>query len=771
MRYRGASWGSWQQWPICMLGLLAPAVALYLLTAAWPDTPDGLFHLHRVRALAEALRWGVLYPRWFPDFAFGYGYPVLNFYAPLFYYPPAFLHLAGLDLIAAVRLSLAAWYALSGLAAHALLRRWVQPLPAALGAILYLVFPYRLYDLFVRGALPEFAAFLWLPLIVWATVRWAEPAPTNPPGALCPTSNRKWWIVILKTKPMALILAALGWTGLILTHNLTALMAALVGLGTALTWTLVALLRKAESSHKLSVLARVWGWGLPLALAALLSGPYVLPALLETAWVGLGATPETRGYAAHFVGLGNLFDFSMLYPYPAAAQPTVPMPGYSALLLFLAAGAMLLQIAKGRRAGLGASIGIALAALWLNTSSSAFVWDGLAPVLGKLQFPWRWQAIAALAMAAALAWTLEIAGRSLATHGRLTLTRPLAPGFTLALAIYLMLNAFGGLHPAPAPFAAADLTLDQMWDFDVQHGQVGASWAGEFLPRWVMEQRWAIGREPGSGTIPSQPAQTIQSIQVRAQGYLGERLRYTASAPGRLVYHAFFYPAWRVEVDGQAQPAYPLGELGLLAVDLPAGEHEAVRRWSATPAVWAGRATAALGWLAVLSLFAAQRTGRRPLYLGLWLIVAGLGVVGSSGWLAREQIATPIGANYGSVRLEAAVVTPARADGTAQVMLYWLVTGTPEPLTAFVHVLAPDGRMVAGHDAPLAGLYSPASRWQMGQLLPDRHVVRLPVGLPAGTYQLKAGLYRPAAPDRPLMPAGSNPADLRVIVGTLEVRP
>ncbi len=750
------------------LTALMPALLLYLLTITWPDTPDGLFHLHRVRALAEALRMGVLYPRWFPDFAFGYGYPVLNFYAPLFYYPPALLHLAGLDVITATRVTLAACYALSGWAAYVLLRYWAHPLPAALGAILYLAFPYRLYDLFVRGALPEFAAFLWPPLIAWATVRWLKSTCASTSFGIEP-SDSLCSAAIIRAGP--LLLAALSWAGLILTHNLTALMAALIGLGAALAGTAVIVLPGARSSRLLPSLVKVWGWVLPLALAALLTGPYTLPALLETGWVGLGATPEAHGYAAHFAGLDNLFDFSLLYHYPAAAQPIVPVPTYVALLLIIAGSLMLLPTTRGHRTGLGAGIGIALATLWLNTKSSAFVWDGVAPILGKLQFPWRWQAITALATAAVLAWLLEVGHQWLRTRVRPPLTGPLARSFALVLAVCLALNTFGGLRAAPAPFTAADLTPEQMWDFDAKHGQVGASWAGEFLPRWVTEQRWAIGRKPSGGADYSQPPQTIQTIQVLAQGYLGERLSYTASTPGQLVYHTFYYPAWRVKVDGQPRPTYPIGDLGLLAVDLPAGEHEVVRRWGATPAVWAGWATAALGWLAILGLIAIQRTRHRPLNISLWLTITALGVIGGSGWLAKEQIPSPIGADYGNVRLESALITPIRSGEAAQVTLYWLVTGPPEPLTAFMHVLTPDGRMVMGHDAPLASSYTPASRWWIGQLLPDRHVVRLPADLPAGTYRIKAGLYRPGAADKPLMPVDGSVTDPRISVGSLEVRP
>ena len=68
--------------------VLRPPVLVLLLTlpALWPllrqgffVSDDGLFHVYRVAALADAWSHGVLYPRLFPDFGFGYGQAVLKF--------------------------------------------------------------------------------------------------------------------------------------------------------------------------------------------------------------------------------------------------------------------------------------------------------------------------------------------------------------------------------------------------------------------------------------------------------------------------------------------------------------------------------------------------------------------------------------------------------------------------------------------------------------------------------------------------------------------
>src|SRR5688572_12640814 len=74
-------------------------IALLLLSilAAWPlitygpplqmeAITDGPNHLYRAALLARHIQHGDFYPRWFSDLHYGFGAPVLNYYAPLSYY-------------------------------------------------------------------------------------------------------------------------------------------------------------------------------------------------------------------------------------------------------------------------------------------------------------------------------------------------------------------------------------------------------------------------------------------------------------------------------------------------------------------------------------------------------------------------------------------------------------------------------------------------------------------------------------------------------------
>jgi len=66
--------------------LIAVIAALPFLTrSGLPRHTDLELHVYRAAEYGEALRSGVLYPRWAPDFFYGYGYPIFNYYAPFTY--------------------------------------------------------------------------------------------------------------------------------------------------------------------------------------------------------------------------------------------------------------------------------------------------------------------------------------------------------------------------------------------------------------------------------------------------------------------------------------------------------------------------------------------------------------------------------------------------------------------------------------------------------------------------------------------------------------
>ena len=62
------------------------AIWPFVSRSSLPQATDAELHIFRVAELGRLVRDGESYPRWAPNFYYGYGYPIFNYYAPLSYY-------------------------------------------------------------------------------------------------------------------------------------------------------------------------------------------------------------------------------------------------------------------------------------------------------------------------------------------------------------------------------------------------------------------------------------------------------------------------------------------------------------------------------------------------------------------------------------------------------------------------------------------------------------------------------------------------------------
>ncbi|RPI58056.1 MAG: hypothetical protein EHM56_02720, partial [Chloroflexi bacterium] len=351
----------WCWWVVL---LVLPAL-VPLVRPGFFESHDGVFHVYRLAALDRAVRAGVLYPRWFPEFAFGYGHPVLNFYGPLSYYWGLPFTLLGAGEVLATKLVLATGLVASALGLYAFARLYLGRLPALVAGVLYAYLPYHLLDLYVRGAVAEFLAFVWFPLILLAFHR-----------LLAETEGRRWltWLAM----------AGLSLAALVLTHSLSAFIFAPV-LAAYLLFRLATRLEGRPLGRLL----------LALVLAAALSAFYWLPVLAESQYVGL-ASGTSEGYQRHFLSLGDLVSLDLAYGYEARDPVTFPLGWVQGLVLLAALALPFLR--PGRRPALF-FLAVALASAWMLTTTSQAVWVALEQGLAFLQYPWRFQALTVLATA------------------------------------------------------------------------------------------------------------------------------------------------------------------------------------------------------------------------------------------------------------------------------------------------------------------------------------------------------------------------------------
>jgi hypothetical protein len=127
---------------------------------------DSPAHMTRMLAYDEGLRDGQFPVLWAGRVLWGIGSPVLMLNYQLPYYVIQAFHTVGLSLTDSYKLVLALSFIGSGLVMYGALRARYA-IPASLvGAMLYMIAPYRLVDIYVRGALGECVAFLFPPLLL-----------------------------------------------------------------------------------------------------------------------------------------------------------------------------------------------------------------------------------------------------------------------------------------------------------------------------------------------------------------------------------------------------------------------------------------------------------------------------------------------------------------------------------------------------------------------------------------------------------------------------
>jgi len=103
------------------------------------------------------------------------------------------------------------------------------------------------------------------------------------------------------------------------------------------------------------------------------------------------------------------------------------------------------------------------------------------------------------------------------------------------------------------------------------------------------------------------------------------------------------------------------------------------------------------------------------------------------------------------------------ADDRVTVRLTWT---TAEPIQqsykVFVHLYAPDGRLVTQHDAVPTNELRPTSSWQPGEVITDNHGLWLPADA-SGALRLVVGMYDPLSNARLDLADGSDHVSLGVV--------
>ncbi|TAH48750.1 MAG: hypothetical protein EYC68_20055 [Chloroflexota bacterium] len=525
---------------------------------------DARHTVYFMQMFDAALRDGALFPRWATDMVFGYGYPVWLILAPLPYYGAEFFHLLGLDFPSSIKaIEAVGWFA-GALGMFLFASRVLGKDSGLVAAIAYLFVPYHIVDLYVRGAMAEFLAFVFPPFILW--------------GIYQIFSTRRVFYVPL---------TALLYGAMLLTHvQMTVLFSPVIaGYILVLWWADRRRATNAQSpnhpitqspNHPIiqsslhtftfspllrSAFAIVWG----VALAAV----FFLPILLE------------QKYLTNDPLIGGFFNFRLHFVNPA--QLVSPFWGYGyagtngsdqfslqlgIMPLFFGIIALFnLKRGQARSAQIFYFALVTLGAVFAMLVLSTPLWELAAPIVAFTQFPWRVLFVSAFALA-------FLAGASVRAID--------AENQFRAALFFALLVSFAMFPYARPQYTETQFTWNTMMDFQVKDREL----LGDTI--WVetrpQDSPLVAQYRAGNITTKAVVLEGDAQIELLERRPLGDTVRVNAATPSRIMFYTRDFPGWTATLDGNAAEIKHDNEQGLITIEVPAGTHIAATHWGTTPA-------------------------------------------------------------------------------------------------------------------------------------------------------------------------------------------
>lgn len=722
---RSVDWGL-----LIALAMALLAASPFLSRPGLPRDTDAELHVFRAAELAACWQAGVLYPRWAPDFYYGYGYPIFNYYAPLTYHLASlFALLPGMTIVSGVKGVFILGLILGGIGTYLLGRDLLGAEGGIVAAAAFLYAPYVLFiDPHARGDLAEHFAIGLLPLALFFLRRWVE-----------------------RGGRLALMGTAICTAALLVSHNLLGVIGFALILASFVWQVAVEGCRDG-----------VGRGGLALTTALALSSFFWVPLLAELGEVHLSVIGHGHfDFRSHFVALTELLAPSRIMDLGAVA-PRYRMNVGLAQWLLAGAGSALLIHRRIRRQRAFLFFGlVSVTLVFLMTSASCFVWEAIPP-LAYLQFPWRLLGPAALTLAvcagAAEGWLAPTRRRSAALAG---------------IVLIILLTALPTMFPPTWEPEFGDTSPTGIVRFELQGKVLGTTSTGDYLPRTV---ETFLHPEPALVASYDQPgpldkvnrATLPEGTVVQVVEHGPTHDRFLVSGEHNFVFRLYtlLFPGWHAYVDGEEVSIEPGRPEGFITFWVPKGEHEVWVRFEDTPPRRTGWWLTG-GGIVGLILTAVRATRRVTPPTGhsisrgtaAWVVGAVAGFLAFKILLVNPHPAwfrytSPPGEAWAARHPQRAVLggevellgfdlprQRVRSGETIPLILYWQAL---RPLTvnyqSFVHLTYPSSISWGQSDALNPGGL-PTTRWPLDRYVWDTHRVQVRPGTPPGIYTLEVGLY------------------------------
>ncbi len=530
--------------------------ALPMMQNSFICADDMGFHALRVAQTISLWERGIFFSRWSPDMAYGFGYPLFNYYAPLPAYIASAIGVAGAGAQLGLRQTFAGLFFIAGFGMYGWLKTHFSRSGAIVGAAAYMYAPYFGYNIYFRGNLGESVGLALAPYALWGIAQWGR------------KGESKW-----------LLLGTLSYAGILLSHNIFALIFSplLIAYAGFEVWQI----DRSGIGRRFGRLA--WAVVLSIGLAAI----FWLPALMELDYIQAQTTyGEHFQYYNHFISIREIFappaiNYSNLVnPSPARTV------GLAGILIGLPAF-FCKPATRDQKRHIWFFAAAAFFYLFLTTAYSSSIWRHL-PLMSFIQFPWRLFGVAALCLAVVIAGSAELIYRSNLGRGR--------PFLCWGIMGLLMAVSKQWFSPRYCQ-ALNDLSVTSIAPFELETGMIGGTSTNEYLPVAVAQL------PPSPADAPFSAPDFAGISQVKALP-LSFSAKIQSSESFTFTRNVFDFPGWQAQIDGELVPIQPTKPYGLIEVQMPAGEHTLAIDWGSTPVRQVAQWISATFFVALLTTLA-----------------------------------------------------------------------------------------------------------------------------------------------------------------------
>ena len=491
-----------------------------------PLSGKGYFPMHddtqvaRVIVMGKALRQGQFPVRWVSDLGYGYGYPIFNFYGPLPYYVGGGLYALGVDSVIATKVMFGFGAMLAAIFSFLLFESAYGFLGGLVGSVVFAYAPYHAVEIYVRGAVGEYWAIAFVPLILWGML-----------------------LICQKKKHIpGIVIGSLGLAGVIVSHTILGFLTVVFVCAGVALYIAVHVSRKTPRVQLMRSLLAVLIVGLGL------SAFFWLPALLEMKATGVTAMIQDAptGFFDHFVCIGQLWDSPWGYggsaPGCAADGMSFKLGKFHIIMAIMGIVVWIILLRKRKKNQIIPIMIIGILLLCISILGtigiSKSLWS-VIPFISFIQYPWRLLSFTMLAVGICSGYVVAIFRKR---SRRIALTIGV-------IIVCIFVNA--KLFRPQYVYMRDSKAFEDSSELRFRISKI----SDEYLPPDIVKPKI-------QNDIVKTPVQVNGALQARTLEETDTYLRVALDSAGsqRIVINKAFFPGWIYKVDGhEVVPSIALG--------------------------------------------------------------------------------------------------------------------------------------------------------------------------------------------------------------------